>query len=371
MAQAPPSSVGVSSVVDTSLADVRDIVRLVRAYLARLRNPAGASDLWSATDSLDRRFGDLGRFFAYYGYPATIAGVMSTGSGDTSYVVKVLHGGAAAAQRGIEPWALQRLHAIRAPGAPYGWQLSAPLIRITRDWPARTAGRITFRYAPGQRADPARVNLAAHFVDSLVTLFAVEPPERIDYFVTASPDEYFRAIGLDFLMVPSGHWAYGGGAGGNAIPEVGIVLAGDPSQGEAYLHELAHAVLGRGFGGAFLAEGIPTWLGGSRGRTFVETIRRLREYQETHPGVSLEALVRGEAGWGVPENDARYATGALFVSAVFRRGGIGALRALAGMPSEPTAVLAAMRERLGLAPGEATALDRWWRAATREAALGR
>jgi hypothetical protein len=371
-AQVPASSVGISSVVDTSLTDVRDIVHLVRAYLAHLGDTsAGTRGLWSTEDSLDRRFGDLARFFAYYGNPATVVGVMSTGPGDTAYVVKVLHASVDTGSHEIEPWALQRLYAIRTPKAAYRWQLSAPLIRSMRGWIARTVGRVTFHYNPGQHMDSVRAQQAARFVDSVSALFAVKAPEHLDYLVTGSPDEYFHAAGLDFLMLPSGPSAYGGGTGGNAVPEVGLVLTGDPLQGEAYLHELAHAVLGRGFGGAFLAEGIATWLGGSRGRTSSETLRRLREYQEAHPQVSLEALVRGDAGWGVPESDARYATGALFVGEVYRRSGVVALRALATMPSDPAAVLAEMRERLGLPTGDATALDRWWREATTNSISGR
>lgn len=365
-AQVPPSSIQISGVVDTSLADVRDIVRVVRAYLNHLREDSSdVSGLWSTTDSLDRRFGDLARFFAYYGYPATVVGVLSTGPADDAYVVKVLHANVDTTSREVEPWALQRLYAIRASESPYKWKLSAPLIRSMKHWTARQVGRINFHYAPGQAVDSVRAIAAANFVDSVAALFAVRPPEHLDYLVAASPDEYFHAIGLDFLMLPSGPSAYGGGTGGHAVPEVGLVLAGDPKQGEAYRHELVHAVLGRGFGGVFLSEGIATWLGGSRGRTESETLRHLRAYQESHPGVSLEALVRGDAGWGVPENDARYATGALFVRDLYARGGVGALRSLNDMSSEPAAILASMRKRLGLPVSDAGALDRWWREAAR------
>lgn len=371
-AQVPPSSVGVSSVVDTSLTDVRDVVRLVRAYLAKVNDTSAvAQSMWSRADARDRRFGDLTRFFAYYGNPAMIVGVTSAGQGDTLFVVKVLHASVDSTRHEIEPWALQRLYAIRAPEASYKWRLSAPLMRNTRHWTAKSVGTITFYYAPGQTIDLARARMAARFVDSVATLFAVRPPARLDYFVTASPDEYFRAVGLDFLLVPSGSWEYGGGAGGNAIPEVGIVLAGDPRQREAYLHELVHAVLGRSYGGVFLAEGIATWLGGSRGRTSRDTYRHLREYQDAHPHVTLEALVRGDAGWGVRESDARYATGALFVDAMYRRGGVTALRSLRDVSNDPPRLLSAMRERLGLLTSDPTALDRWWREATRDAMSSR
>lgn len=47
--------------------------------------------------------------------------------------------------------------------------------------------------------------------------------------------------------------------------------------------------------------------------------RLLAEYQRANPRVTVEALVRShDVGWGPRETDARYATGALFVDAVYR-----------------------------------------------------
>lgn len=360
-AQTPVSSVTVSFGVDTAVADVGPIVRLVRAYLKRPDTSAGTRGLWASSNEWDRRHGDLHRRYAYQGFPASIIGVMSAGPGDSLYLVKVLYATADSATRAVMPLALQRLYAVRAPGSAYGWQLSNALPRLTRDWVTRTEGRITFYYAPGQPENPQRRVRAARFVDSVARLFAVAPPERLDYFVTASPDEYFRILGLDFFPLPSGP---GTATGGNALTQESIVLAGDPAQGEAYLHEITHVVLG-GFsgGGPILGEGIAVWLGGSKGRSPREMYRLLAEWQRENPAVTLQALVSGGAGWGVRENDASYATGALFIDAVYRRNGVSGLRALAGLPNETPALLAAMRVHLGFSSTDADALEQWWRKA--------
>lgn len=361
-AQTPVPSVTVSFGVDTAVADVGPIVRLVRAYLARPDSSAMSRGLWATTNEWDRRSGDLHRQYAYQGFPGAIIGVMSAGPGDSLYLVKVLYASADSATRGVRPLALQRLYAVRAPGSEYGWQLSNALPRLTSDWVTRTEGRITFHYAPGQPEHPPRRVRAARFVDSVARLFAVAPPERLDYFVTGSPDEYFRILGLDFFPLPSGP---GTATGGNALGS--IVLAGDPAQGEAYLHEITHVVLaGFSGGGPILGEGIAVWLGGSKGRSPREMYRLLAEWQRDHPGVSLQALVDGKQGWGVRENDARYATGALFVETVYRRNGVSGLRALAGLPNETPALLAAMRVHLGLSSTDADALERWWREAVQQ-----
>lgn len=357
----PAPSVSIGYGVDTTAADVANVVRLVREYLASPDTTAHGRGLWSAGDPLDRRAGDLTRHMAYQGFPATIAGVVSAGPGDSVYVVKLLHARSDSARGGIMPLALQRLYAVRAPGAPRGWQLASALPRLTHEWPTHSAGRITFHYAPGQRPNVDRAARAAQFVDSVATLFAVKPPERLDYYVAGSPDEYLRTLGLDFFPLPSGP---GTGRGGNAMPTVGVVLAGDPAQGEAYLHEIAHAVLGERLGGGVLiGEGVPTWLAGSGGRPFSELVTVLRAYQRVHPDVTLEALVRGEiaSGWGIPETDALYASGALVVDAIYGRGGVAGLRTLLDVPDETGALLVAVRVRLGLNAADAEGLERWWR----------
>jgi hypothetical protein len=359
----------VSFGVDTAAADVGNIVRLVRAYLTQPDTSARRRGLWSAADPLDRHTGDLGRFYAYQGFPVTILGVMSAAPGDSVYIVKVLHATADSTRQQITPLALQRFYAIRTPDTKYGWQLSNALPRLTKNWRSRSLGRITFYYAPGQRPDPERAARTVRFVDSVAALFAVSPPQHLDYYVTASPDEYFRILGLDFFPLPSGRNT---ATGGNALSEAAIVLAGDPAQGEAYLHEVVHVLLRDHLGGgAILGEGVPTWLAGSKGRSAREMYRLLSQYQRAHPEITLEALVRGTAGWGVPENEATYATGALFVDAVYRRSGIAGLRALAGTPNEATLLLAAMRRDLGLPASDSQALEQWWHAAAEAAAAGR
>ncbi len=358
-AQTPPPAVNVSFGVDTTAADVGDIVRLVRAYLAQPDTSAGTRGLWSTANAFDRRVGDLHRYSTYQGFPATILGVLSAGPGDSAYVVKVIYARADSAGEQVMPLALQRLYAVRAPAAPFGWQLSNALPRLTTAWPTTRAGRITFHYAPGQRPNPKRAARAAHFVDSVATLFDVPPPPHIDCYVTASPDEYYRAIGLDFFPLPSGRTT---ATGGNTFPQAAIVLAGDPAQGEAYLHEFVHAVLMGGIGGGgVLGEGVPTWLAGSKGRSRHAMYDLLIAYQLTHPDVTVAALVRREAGWGSEVDDALSATGALFVETVFRRSGAKGLRALKGTPHDPDTVLAAMAHAMGLPADDPEALDRWWR----------
>jgi len=367
--QAPAVSLGYG--VDTTDADVGAVVRLVRAYLARPDTTARARGLWSPADSAGRgrdRLAPLG----FQTLPATVLGVLAEPPGDSVYAVRVLYARPDSARGQAVPLALQRLYAVRAPGSPHGWQLAGALPRLTRDWDRLTVGRIAYRYEPGQRPDTARAVRAARFVDSVAALFAVAAPSRVDYYVTASPEANYRALGLDFYPLPSGP---GGGRGGNGGrepgAETGFVLAGDPRQGEAYLHELTHAVLGgRLGGGGFIAEGVATWLGGSKGQSPPALYAALAAFQRAHPDATLAGLVRGDGGGGgeVARDDARYASGALVVDALYRRAGGAGLRALRTAPDAPPDLLRFLAVQLGLPPDNAGALEQWWRRTVAEVA---
>lgn len=358
-AQQPPSAVSLSWGIDTTVTDVRDIVGLVRSYLARPDSSARSRGLWSTATEFDRRVGDLTMpMGAYQGFPATIVGITSDGPGDSVYTVKVLHASADSARRRINPLALQRLYAVREPGALFGFRLAGALPRLTSHWERRSHGRMTFWYAPGQQPNSDRIIRAERFVDSVARLFGVPAPRHLDVYVTAAMDEAERAIGLDFFV------RAGPGRGGSALP-FNIVLAGDPAVGEEYLHEFVHAVLGATFpsNNGLFGEGVATWLGGSQGRTPRQLYALLRQYQEARPALTLADLLRGgsqDAGareW----SDAHRATGALVVDTIYRRGGIPGLRAFALLKRDADTLLAALPAQLGLASADPAALDRWWR----------
>jgi hypothetical protein len=358
-AQVAPPTVSVSFGIDTTITDVGDIVRLLRAYLANPDSSARSRGLWSTTTDFDRRIGDL-TTEAYQGFPATIASIASDGPGDSVYVVRVLHASADSTRQRISPLALQRLYAVRESGAPFNFRLSGALPRLTREWEQRTNGRVTFWYAPGQKPNPVKISHASSFVDSVAALFQVPPPRHLDMYLGRSLEEVQRARGLDFFPAASADRGRGGGA-----ISTGIVLVGNPALGEAYLHELAHAILGPTFptrNGLF-NEGVATWLGGSRGRTPREVYARLRQIQAARPALTLRQVLTRDVPDAAAEEmtDAFYATGAVVVDAVYRRSGINGLRALAQLNNDPDVLLAALPAQLGLNGSDQAALNNWWR----------
>lgn len=91
-AQTPSPSVTLGFGVDTTITDVRDIVALVRAYLAQPDPSARTRGLWTASTEFDRRVGDITALRGVYqGFPATVAGVIPAAPNDSIYLVRILY----------------------------------------------------------------------------------------------------------------------------------------------------------------------------------------------------------------------------------------------------------------------------------------
>ena len=366
-AQTPSHFVTTGFGVDTTVTDVRNIVSLLRAYLARPDTSARSQGLWTTSTDFDRRVGDATLYQAYEGFPATVVGVLST-PGDSVYVVRVLYarGDSTGA---TQPFALQRLYAVREPSAPFGFKLSSALPRMTKYWEKRNVGPLTFFYAPGQHPNQVRLDSVAHFVDSVARLFSVPPPEHLDVLVGESMDDVLRAIGVDFYPEPSGPGVRSGGRNLGSI-----LLVGNPLVGEAYYHEFVHAILGPHIraGTRLLSEGVATWLGGSRGRSAKGVYAAVRRYQLADSTLRLSALYRSgfEDSDPLRQSDLVYGTGALIANAVYQKRGIAGLRDLYQASGDAESMLRAISTALGLDAHDPGALDRWWRAEAAKAAAG-
>ena len=367
-AQQPSPSVSAGFGVDTTIADVRNVVSLVRAYLAKPDSSARTRGLWSTATEFDRTTGDVTAWRANQGFPATVVGVIPAMPGDSVYIVRILYARADSAG-GASPLALQRLYAVREPGAPYAFRLSSAFPHMRKNWEQRSKGPITFWYVPGQGPNAARINRATRFVDSVAKLFTVPVPRHLDVIVGASMDDVERAIGLDFFPEPSGPGQRSGGL------NLGfIILSGNPAIGEAYFHEFVHSVLGASIpaGSTLLSEGVATWLGGSRGRSPREMYRLLRSYQESDSTLTLSSLIR--SGFQVADDDRAsnllYATGALIADTIYRRQGIRGLRNIYVLKGDQDTLIHGIASALGFSPTDNRFLDNWWRTEASRASRG-
>jgi hypothetical protein len=182
-------------------------------------------------------------------------------------------------------------------------------------------------------------------------------------------DDVWRAIGLDFYPENSGP---GQRSGGRSIGY--IILSGNPAIGEAYFHELVHAVLGPSIpaGTKLLSEAVATWLGGSRGRTPRELYRLLRSYQRYDSTLTLSGLIKNDFQDPDVDKSANllYGRGSLIADSIYRKGGIPALRNVYQVKGDSDALVRAISTALGFSPTDTVALDKWWRIETQRAARG-
>jgi hypothetical protein len=252
---------------------------------------------------------------------------------DSVFVVKTMFmapGGAPVAQ----PTALVRVYAVRLGES---WVFSNALPRLTNAWRRQRVGPFEYVIPPGYRFDPARARSAAAFADSVASAFDVPKLARVEYFLTPSPDEMYRLIGLDWLPASSDGGAFSSGPNR-------LLVSGDPSAGEAYRHEIAHVVLAplasRGVH-PLLWEGVATWLGGTLGMSAAQTRREYATYLRAHPEVTLDSILTQSHDRGLRP------AGAALVQILYERGGVRAVKAALTAGYSDVAFKSAVQRELG------------------------
>jgi hypothetical protein len=136
-----------------------------------------------------------------------------------------------------------------------------------------------------------------------------------------------------------------GPVGGVAQPVNRQLFSGTPTLGEDYRHELAHLVLAPLVSGRtsyIVSEGVPTWLGGTTGKTFREAASDLAALLIERPSVTLDSILSG--GYGAMET---YAAGAVLTDLVYEHGGMAPVNALfdAGADGELRSALVRLLQR--------------------------
>jgi hypothetical protein len=233
------------------------------------------------------------------------------------------------------------------------WLLANVLPQRTRNWHTERVGQIRYFVAPLLTFNRTRAIAAAKFVDSLTAAFDLPRLDALDYYVVPTVDAALDALGVDS---PTRY----GPSGGFSKPVNHQLFAGIPMWGENYRHELTHVVLLPLYRSGPLTivgtEGVATWLGGTSGMTWKESVRSLRTFLRSHPTATLDsAITQGS----IPQTDT-YAAGAVLCDIVFRRGGTPAVRAFLTAGPGPNQVRA---ELLRLFGASWERIAREWRAA--------
>ena len=257
----------------------------------------------------------------------------ATPGSDSVYVVKTLFRSPGSTQTS-QPLALTRVYAVRERGT---WVFSNALPRATRDWQRKTVGAFDYAFPPGYPFDRARAERATAFADSLAAAFAIPKVSHVAYYLTESPDEMNRVIGLDWFPSSTDGGAFSSGPNR-------LLVSGNPAIGENYRHEIVHVVLGplsiRGVH-PLLWEGAATWLGGTLGMDASATRRAYAEFLRKHPDVTLETILNHSSDQGFRP------AGAVLCQMVFERGGIPAVKALLASGISDADLQAGLQRLLG------------------------
>ena len=365
-AQAPDATssevleIPVSARVDTTDAQVKQVVARWRGYLRTRSDSAEASEtFW--TDEARRRYDDpdLGSSLAYPSaghFQMFSPKILSAdpalekqceAPGDC-FRVRTLWENLRTDEARFTPYALQTVF-LRRSADGETWKLTNALPVRTSDWKRQQAGPIEYVYPPGRGPSREDTERAAAFVDSLASRFDV-PVAEISYYLPRSSDELARILGLDYTLGPTQ---------GIALSNEGLLFSA--ADGAYHSHELAHVTLP--FEGPnLLVEGLATYAGGSHERSPQEMFELLHEHLRSHPDTTLEGILNREIP-GVEsyfvQNTLRYATGAVFVRRAYEQGGAEAVKRLfslsEGRSATPEAFWAAISEVLGLSRDRATA----------------
>lgn len=299
---------------------VPEIYRRWAEFLAssapRYTPPGGtASPYWSAAEQrIWTTFSLALNFVGSYATPMVVDIRPATPGNVGEYVIKTMF--MSPEPRALtQPQALVRVYALRENGQ---WVFANALPRDTRNWQRTTVGPFDYIYDHDYHFDQRRALRAAAFADSLATAFAVPKLSHVAYYLTESPDEMNRIIGLDWY--PSSTDGGGFSSGPNRL-----LVSGNPNIGEEYRHEIVHVVLGPiGLGGvhSLLWEGVATWLGGTLGLSAAESKREYATYLRSHSDITLDSILNQSYDMGFRP------AGATLCQMAFEHGGVAAVKAL-------------------------------------------
>jgi hypothetical protein len=309
------------------------ILELWREYLAskrgRLSVNAGApSTLWLPSEQAHWPMYDLAGFYLPDGAAVEDVTIRRTASGPRSeyeIVTRFVDKGASTTNATPSAGITTTVYAVEE---AHRWVLANALPRKTSTWRRERVGQVTYFIAPSLTFNAVKAQRAVKFIDSLAFAFELPRLDRLDYYVASSVDEALDIIGVRYPV------KYGP-SGGFAKPVNRQLFSGNPALGEEYRHELAHLVLlplYRGGSVPYLAsEGLATWLGGTAGDDYATSVRRLAEYLDANPTITLDSIITSSA---IPQS-ARYTGIAVVCELLWKVGGTRAVREfLLADPSE-------------------------------------
>jgi len=332
----------------TTQGPVPEIYRAWRDYLRSDATRQSPTKFWSAAEQRKWSRYDVAGGYAYQGFPATVLSIQLAQPGvSDEYVVRTLFASTDGPTNDVKPIALTRVYAIRENGH---WVFANALPRLTRDWKRHLVGHVNYIVQPGHTFDEGKARNAVRFADSVAVAFGVQPITNLDYYVTDTPEEIHRILGLDFIV--------GGEQASYSDPGRQMILVGSSVFGENHRHELTHSALApltwTPNTTEIVNEGTATWFGGSLGKSFPQVMRDYAAFLGANPTITLDSVLT------VKDHDlGTRPAGAALVEMTSQHGGIAALKALMASGRTTAQLRAGLEKALGM---PWTEIGQAWRA---------
>ena len=189
----------------------------------------------------------------------------------------------------------------------------------TTGWVHRKIGRINYHYFPGFPFDDLDAALANKTLDSICSWFNIPRDLTIEYFIARDCDEIYKIRGYNFVGYNAGKYR----------PLCGFfdnnVVFSNAREGANYQHELAHVIneyypdcndiikIG-------LSAYINTGKSGHLGKPIAFHIRRVNEYLQKHPELSLEHFT--DFTTLDDHTNPQYSNGTIIIDNLLKKGGL-------------------------------------------------
>jgi hypothetical protein len=332
----------IGNYVNTSDADISEVLQLWQNYLNSSPDSCYANPFWSKLEQQRYQPFDLvpntwWNPSLYQWLTRCRVTILSVSKVEEAYLIRTMIYYSTPNDSGkINVFSITQTGARKENGV---LTLSNALPINTRYWTKEQIGSIKFVFPPEHPFNRARAERMNRFIDSLATLWQI-PVMPVEYYFADDLDRVAKALGFDYYP-----------AEGNAIGPRGftdsknrIIYSGGSD--EWYPHEFIHIYINPLFPNAhpYFLEGYATLLGGSGGHDLSWHIRQNIEYLNQHPGI--DALTFKGVDMYVP---AQYFIGGLLCKMAEEKGGLPLIRKLMTYGSTDEALYEAIQNTFGIA----------------------
>lgn len=356
-AQHPPGHVDlidlpVSSRVDTTDSDVKEVYDLVRKFLSTRPDSMYDNPCWNDEEKEKDPEPYPARGVIYPSrmvittYPPTVLSIEKDGD---YYCARVIYyrEGLKEPFSASNPWAIQRLYAkkvkikkekeeadstevaeIATPESSSAepekekkkkdnkeYRLFDPLHVITQNWRHDRIGPIDYYYPQDYYLNRKPANSMVLLCKNMKGRYKVKDVEPISFYITRNDDELASILGLDFILNPTPGMS--NGANAQVFSSLG---------NEYYPHEMAHVYFRDYHPHQLLSEGIATYIGGSKNKLFKDLLGELAAYLRENDTLTFQNFLNTPIQQGSPTY--YYTVGGVLCRMARQKGGFDAVKQL-------------------------------------------